>query len=62
MRAHIGKENNILFQIAEQLLTPDEQTTLAEQFEKIEVEKMGAGTHERLHAKMDKLLAEVFPA
>ena len=31
---------------------------LAEDFEKIEVEKMGAGTHERLHAMMDKMVTE----
>ena len=61
LRAHIDKENNILFRIAEQILTPDEQARLAEDFEKVEVEKMGAGTHERLHAMMDQLLTEVFP-
>jgi len=53
------KENNILFRMAEQILSPDEQARLAEDFEKAEVEKMGVGTHERLHAMMDQLLAEV---
>lgn len=61
LRAHIDKENNVLFLIAEQALAPGEQARLAEDFEKLEVDKMGAGTHERLHAKMDKLLAEVMP-
>ena len=61
LRAHIDKENNILFRIAEQILSPDEQARLAEDFEKVEVEKMGAGTHERLHAMMDQLLTEVVP-
>jgi hemerythrin-like domain-containing protein len=56
---HIFKENNVLFRIAEQMLTPAEQATLAEGFEKLEVEKMGAGTHERLHTKMHTLLAEL---
>ncbi len=55
---HIYKENNVLFNIAEQVLTPQEQAQLAESFERLEVEKMGAGTHERLHAKMGKLLQE----
>jgi hypothetical protein len=32
---------------------------LAQRFEKLEVEKMGAGTHERLHAMMDALLARL---
>lgn len=59
LREHIMKENNILFRMAEQILTPDEQTSLAADFEKTEIEKMGAGTHERLHARMGELLAEI---
>ena len=58
---HIAKENNVLFSIAERLLTEDEQQALAEAFEKVEVEKMGAGTHQRLHARMERLLGEVSP-
>jgi hemerythrin-like domain-containing protein len=61
LRAHIDKENNILFVMAENMLTPEEQKQLAADFDRIEVEKMGAGTHERLHAKMEKLLAELAP-
>jgi hemerythrin-like domain-containing protein len=59
LEGHIFKENNVLFMLAEQVLTPEEQSRLAEDFEKVEIQKMGAGTHERLHAKMDKLLASV---
>ena len=61
LRSHIDKENNILFVMAERVLTPADQSQLFQDFEKLEVEKMGAGTHERLHVMMDKLLAE-FPA
>jgi hemerythrin-like domain-containing protein len=59
LRDHIAKENNILFVMAERLLTPTEQEELAVGFDAIEVEKMGEGTHERLHRMMDGLLAEV---
>lgn len=59
LRGHIDKENNVLFRMAEQLLSPDEQTHLAEDFERLEIDRMGTGTHERLHAMMDKLLAEL---
>jgi hemerythrin-like domain-containing protein len=59
LRAHIDKENNVLFVMAERALTSAEQTDLAERFEKLEVDKMGAGTHERLHATMDALLARL---
>ncbi len=59
LRAHIFKENNILFVMAERVLTPEEQKTLVDEFETLEVERMGTGTHERLHAMMKNLLAEV---
>jgi hemerythrin-like domain-containing protein len=59
LREHILKENNILFHMAEQILSTDEQTSLAAEFEKAETEKMGAGTHERLHARMGELLDEI---
>ena len=59
LREHIDKENNILFVMAERMLTPEEQRELARQFESVEVEKMGAGTHERLHSLMDELLAAI---
>ncbi len=58
---HIFKENNVLFMIAERLLTDAEQQELAVAFDRVEIEKMGAGTHERLHAKMDRLLSEISP-
>jgi hemerythrin-like domain-containing protein len=61
LRAHIDKENNVLFVMAERMLTPEEQTALAEGFEKIEVEKMGVGTHERLHAMMAGLVKDFLP-
>ena len=59
LRQHIAKENNILFVMAENLLTAQEQENLAAEFEKAEIEKMGAGTHERLHTRMDELVAEL---
>jgi hemerythrin-like domain-containing protein len=61
LREHIAKENQILFVMAERMLSSSEQLELAEAFEKVEVEKMGAGTHARVHAMMDKLLAELQP-
>ncbi len=60
LREHIFKENNVLFPVAERMLTNAELQELAVAFDKVEEEKMGAGTHERLHALMERLLAEVF--
>lgn len=60
LRLHIAKENNVLFRIAEDLLTMAEQRELADAFEKLEEEKMGAGAHQRLHALMDQLTENIF--
>jgi len=59
LRAHIQKENNVLFVMAERILSDDEQAELSRGFERVEIEKMGPGTHERLHALMDRLVAEI---
>jgi hemerythrin-like domain-containing protein len=60
LRQHIFKENNILFKIAERVLTDAEQQELVSGFEKVEEEEMGVGTHQRLHARMGQLLTEIF--
>jgi len=59
LRLHIDKENNVLFMLAERLLSDAEQEQLAQEFNRVEVEKMGVGTHERLHALMDELSASI---
>lgn len=62
LREHIAKENQVLFVMAERMLSDAEQMELARAFEEVESEKMGAGTHERLHVMMDRLLAELATA
>ncbi len=59
---HILKENNVLFPMAENILSPAEEEALTAQFEKLEIDKMGRGTHERLHARMAAILKEVTEA
>jgi hemerythrin-like domain-containing protein len=59
LREHIAKENDVLFQMAESLLTSEEQERLSQEFERMEVQKMGVGTHERLHSRMNQLLKEI---
>jgi hemerythrin-like domain-containing protein len=61
LHSHIDKENNVLFMMAERMLSAEEQRDLAKSFEKVDVEKMGGGTHERLHAVMDDLVKEFPP-
>ena len=59
LREHILKENTVLFPMAEGLLSPAEEDALAAQFEEMEVEKMGRGTHERLHVRMAEIVKGV---
>lgn len=52
---HIDKEDNVLFPMAEKQLAETTQAELAEGFERIEVEKIGAGKHEEFHRMLDHL-------
>jgi hemerythrin-like domain-containing protein len=49
LRSHIQKEDNVLFPMADRLLSATDQKVLAEEFDKIEAEEMGEGTHEKYH-------------
>jgi hemerythrin-like domain-containing protein len=49
LRAHIAKENNVLFPLADRLLTPEDQKALGDAFDRVETEEMGEGTHEKYH-------------
>ena len=60
LRAHIGKENDVLFVIGERLLSQPDQDGLVEAFEDVENNKIGPGTHERLHGLMEQLHADIF--
>jgi hemerythrin-like domain-containing protein len=57
LRAHIGKENNVLFPMADRALTPDDQAHLAHEFERFEAEETGAGVHEAMLALLKELKA-----
>lgn len=55
LRAHIAKENNVLFEMADQILGDEDQKRLSEAFEKVESEEMGKGVHEKYHALAHEL-------
>jgi hemerythrin-like domain-containing protein len=59
LREHIAKENNVLFVMAERLLTPEEQQRLASKFDDVDTQKMGKGECDRLLRLADSLLGEV---
>jgi hemerythrin-like domain-containing protein len=55
LRAHIEKENQVLFPFAERTLSADDKVRLAREFERIEEEETGAGVHEKYHAVAHEL-------
>lgn len=54
LRAHIAKENTVLFPLADKTIPADIQIELAEAFERHEETVMGPGVHERLHGMLDR--------
>jgi hemerythrin-like domain-containing protein len=55
LRAHIEKENDVLFAMGDRLLTEKKQDELYEGFEKIEEERIGIGKHEEFHRLLESL-------
>jgi hemerythrin-like domain-containing protein len=47
LRQHIQKEDEVLFQMADGVLSPEEQKTLLREFEEHELIEIGPGFHER---------------
>ena len=60
LRRHIDQETQELFPVVEQVLGSEDQQMVAA-FERIEVERIGPGTHERLHGMIDGLAGRVAP-
>jgi hemerythrin-like domain-containing protein len=59
LRSHIMKEDQILFPMADRLMDQNDQEKLLKQFDIVETEHMGHGTHER-YLKMAESLAELY--
>lgn len=55
LRAHIAKEDDILFRIAQTMLSPAQDAAIVEAYRAVEHDDMGDGTHERLLAIADVL-------
>ncbi|HNX22580.1 MAG TPA: hemerythrin domain-containing protein [Spirochaetota bacterium] len=52
MRAHIEKENTVLFPMGDAKLSDSKQKELIDAFEKFEEEVIGKGKHEELHKQL----------
>jgi hemerythrin-like domain-containing protein len=55
---HIQKENNVLFPMADRVLSVETQARLEHEFEAMEEKVVGAGKHEQYHAMLHRLKAE----
>lgn len=55
LRAHIEKENGVLFPLAERVLPDEEQRGLVHAFEAVEQAVGGPGLHERLLSELSRL-------
>ncbi len=60
LKQHIQKEDGVLFPLSERTLPLDEQATLAQDFERVEEEEVGAGVHEKYLGLANTLKKEVF--
>ncbi len=52
---HIGKENNVLFRMADLKLNPAQDATLSEAFKKLESERIGPDKHEEFELLLSQL-------
>lgn len=59
LSAHIAKENDVLFPMADLVLRPEDQNDLARKFEQIEAEELGEGVHEHYHEMIHSLREKV---
>lgn len=55
LREHIGKENDVLLEVADKLLSAEKQDELYGGFEKIEEVRIGRGKHEEFHGLLKEL-------
>lgn len=59
LRDHIVKEDEMLFPMADELLSAEQQSQVVRGFDRIEREETAAGAHDKFHALADKLGQEV---
>jgi hemerythrin-like domain-containing protein len=55
LREHIRKEDEVLFVMADDIMTPEEQRRLAREFEEHEEKEIGTGVHEKFLTIVEEL-------
>jgi hemerythrin-like domain-containing protein len=59
MRDHIDKENSVLFPMGDGMLSPEDQSAIEKDFERVEHLDMGEGVHERYLALAERLCSRL---
>ena len=59
LRDHIYKEDNILYNMADQVLSSAEQAELLRKFEEVEMERLGPGKHDRYVKLVESMEEEI---
>jgi hemerythrin-like domain-containing protein len=59
LQQHIRKEEDVLFPMADRILSAEDQRELEQRFEQVEQEVMGPGVHERYHQLLDRMEKEM---
>jgi len=62
LKAHIQKEDQILYPAAVKAVPESVMSALSGEFERFEIEVMGEGVHERLHALAERLVQAHSPS
>lgn len=57
LRAHIAKEDGVLYPMADQILAPQDQEELTAAFDRVEAEEIGEGVHDKYHQLAHQLAA-----
>ena len=58
LRDHIAKEDEMLFPMADEMMSPARHESVLAGFERVEREETGEGAHEKFHALAEKLERE----
>lgn len=58
LREHIAKEDEMLFPMADEMMSPARHDSVMEGFERVERDETGEGAHEKFHALAEKLERE----
>jgi hemerythrin-like domain-containing protein len=56
LQQHIYKEDNILFNLADQSLTEEDEKEILKDYDQVEMEKVGAGVHDEMHKLSEEIL------